>query len=125
LEALGCTRKRKFAPDSSLEGTGFEPSVPRKAPVVVLVSVLVRADFSVSGESSGGDMSPSRNLACVTRYRRFESGFLQRRVFELSVPERELTAIGHAAGHSRTVVRFYAAILAGISQLAPSIHLWK
>src|ERR1700730_16906103 len=26
---LGCTRKRKFAPDSSLEGDGFEPSVPR------------------------------------------------------------------------------------------------
>jgi hypothetical protein len=25
-------------------------------------------------------MSPSRNLGCVTRYRRFESGFLQRRV---------------------------------------------
>ena len=25
-------------------------------------------------------MSPSRNLACVTRYRRFESGFLQRGV---------------------------------------------
>jgi hypothetical protein len=23
-------------------------------------------------------MSPSRNLGCVTRYRRFESGFLQR-----------------------------------------------
>jgi hypothetical protein len=32
-------------------------------------------------------MSPSRNLACVMRYRRFESGFLQRRVREPSVPE--------------------------------------
>jgi hypothetical protein len=68
----------EFADDSPLEETGFEPSVPRKAPAVVLVWVLVRADFSVSGESSEGDMSPSRNLACVTRYRRFESGFLQR-----------------------------------------------
>jgi hypothetical protein len=34
--------------DSLLEGTGFEPSVPRKALGVVVVSVLVRADFSVS-----------------------------------------------------------------------------
>jgi hypothetical protein len=38
-----------FASDSPLEGTGFEPSVPRKAPDVVMVSVLGRADFSVRG----------------------------------------------------------------------------
>src|SRR5215471_8651528 len=44
--------------DSALEGTGFEPSVPRKAPGVVLVSSLGRADFSVRGGSSRGDMSP-------------------------------------------------------------------
>jgi transposase InsO family protein len=75
---MGAASDEEFVPDSPLEGSGFEPSVPRKAPAVVLVSVLVRADFSVSGESSGSDMSPSRNLACVTRYRRFESGFLQR-----------------------------------------------
>ena len=66
--------------DSPLKGTGFEPSVHRKAPGVVLVSVLVRVDFSVSGESSGGDVSPSRNLGYDTRYRRFASRFLQRRV---------------------------------------------
>ena len=47
----------EFAADSPLEGTGFEPSVPRKAPGVVVVSVLVRADFSVSLESSRGEMS--------------------------------------------------------------------
>ena len=41
---------------------------------------LARADFSVSGKSSGGDMSRSRNLDRVTRYEWFESGFLQRRV---------------------------------------------
>jgi hypothetical protein len=35
-------------------------------------------------------MSPSQNLACVTRYRRFESGFLQRGVCKLSVPSRGL-----------------------------------
>src|SRR5437868_7115739 len=80
--------------DSPLEGSGFEPSVPRKAPVVVLVSVLVRADFSVSGESSGGAMSPSRNLACVTRYRRFESGFLQRGV--RCEPDDELPSRGRS-----------------------------
>jgi hypothetical protein len=35
-------------------------------------------------------MSPSRNLACVTRYRRFESGFLQRRVScEPDAPRRQ------------------------------------
>jgi uncharacterized protein (UPF0335 family) len=37
------------SPDSPLEGTGSEPSVPRKAPDVVVVSVLGRADFSVRG----------------------------------------------------------------------------
>jgi hypothetical protein len=52
-----------------------------------MVSVLVRADFSVSGRSSKGDMGRRpRNLGCVTRYRGFESGSLQRRVRKLSVP---------------------------------------
>jgi hypothetical protein len=32
----------RFAPDSPLEGTGFEPSVPRKAPGVPAVSVIRR-----------------------------------------------------------------------------------
>jgi hypothetical protein len=31
--------------DSPLEGTGFEPSVPREAPGILVVSDLVRADF--------------------------------------------------------------------------------
>ena len=35
----------EFAADSALEGTGFEPSVPREAPGILVVSVLVRADF--------------------------------------------------------------------------------
>jgi len=38
-----------FVADSALEGSGFEPSVPRKAPGVVFVSILVRADFCVAG----------------------------------------------------------------------------
>jgi len=33
-------RNRKFA-DSSLEEAGFEPSVPRKTPAVVVISALV------------------------------------------------------------------------------------
>jgi hypothetical protein len=35
----------RFALDSPLEGTGFEPSVPQEAPGILVVSVLVRADF--------------------------------------------------------------------------------
>jgi hypothetical protein len=38
--------------DSSLEGTGFEPSVPREAAGILVISVLVRADFSACTESS-------------------------------------------------------------------------
>ena len=38
-------RNRRFV-DSPLEGTGFEPSVPREAPGILVVSVLVPADFS-------------------------------------------------------------------------------
>ena len=41
-------RDREFA-DSLLEGKGFEPSVPRKAPGGVVVSLVVRADFSGGG----------------------------------------------------------------------------
>jgi hypothetical protein len=44
--------------DSALEGTGFEPSVPREASAL---SAPVRADFSGGGKSSGGNMSRSRN----------------------------------------------------------------
>src|SRR5215831_9259691 len=50
---------RKFA-DSSLEGTGFEPLVPLKAPGVLVVSFVVRVEFSVGAESNGSDMSRPR-----------------------------------------------------------------
>jgi hypothetical protein len=53
---------------------------------LLMVSVLVRADFPSVGESSRRDMSRSRNVGGVARYRRFESGFLQRRVCKPSVP---------------------------------------
>ena len=78
-------RPTGFAVDSPLEGTGFEPSVPRRARGIVVVSVLVRANFSVGRKSSRDEMSPSGNLDRATRYRWFESGFLQRRVNKLSV----------------------------------------
>ena len=39
----------KFAMDSLLEGTGFEPSVPQRAPDIVSVSVLVRRLFRGEG----------------------------------------------------------------------------
>jgi hypothetical protein len=75
LRARGCAQQYspdqpggpRFARDSLLEGTGFEPPVPRKAPGVVVVSVLVRADFSVSLESSRGEMSPSLKTSVVSR----------------------------------------------------------
>jgi hypothetical protein len=56
----------KFAADSSLEEAGFEPSVPRKAPAVVVLSVLVRAEFSDGGASSRGDMGEPRTF-CRSR----------------------------------------------------------
>ena len=42
----------RFVVDSALEGTGFEPSVPREAAGILVISVLVRADFSACRESS-------------------------------------------------------------------------
>jgi hypothetical protein len=39
----------RFAADSPLEGTGFEPSVPRGKGPTLRVSVLFRSDFSVGG----------------------------------------------------------------------------
>jgi len=38
--------------DSPLEGTGFEPSVPREAAGILVISVLVCAHFSACRESS-------------------------------------------------------------------------
>src|SRR6266478_742490 len=48
--------KIRFAQDSPLEGTGFEPSVPRGKGPTLCVSVLFRSDFSVGGEPSRGDI---------------------------------------------------------------------
>ena len=42
----------RFAADSLLERKGFEPSVPREAASILVISVLVRADFSECRESS-------------------------------------------------------------------------
>jgi ParB-like nuclease family protein len=41
--------------DSPVEGTGFEPSVPRGKGPTLRVSVLFRSDFSVGGEPTRGD----------------------------------------------------------------------
>ena len=61
--AVGVTRtsysrrsRSGFVADSLLEGTGFEPSVPRGKGRTLRVSVLFRSDFSVSGEPTGGDI---------------------------------------------------------------------
>jgi hypothetical protein len=46
----------QFAADSPLEGTGFEPSVPRGKGRTLRVSVLFHSDFSVGGEPTSGDI---------------------------------------------------------------------
>src|ERR1700738_91312 len=46
----------RFALDSPLEGTGFEPSVPRGKGPTLRVSVLFHSDFSVGGEPTRGDI---------------------------------------------------------------------
>ena len=42
----------EFAADSPQERKGFEPSVPQEAAGILVISVLVRADFSGCRESS-------------------------------------------------------------------------
>ena len=59
---------------------------------------LARADFSVTGKSSGGDMGRSRNLDLITRYQWFESTSLQRRVCEPSVPQSRSAEPERGAG---------------------------
>jgi hypothetical protein len=41
-----------FAADSALEGKGFEPSVPRKAPGILAASALVRGVFPLAGNQA-------------------------------------------------------------------------
>src|SRR4029077_16269034 len=49
-------RKSGSHPDSPLEGTRFEPSVPRGKGPTLRVSVLFHSDFSVGGEPARGDI---------------------------------------------------------------------
>src|SRR6516162_11578837 len=46
------------------KGTGFEPSVPREAAGILVISVLVRADFSACRESSKWHEPASKTWAC-------------------------------------------------------------
>jgi hypothetical protein len=46
----------RFARDSPLEGTRFEPSVPRGKGPTLRVPVLFRSDFSVGREPTRGDI---------------------------------------------------------------------
>jgi hypothetical protein len=46
---LSAPAPEQFVVDSPLEGTGFEPSVPRGKGPTLRVSVLFHSDFSVSG----------------------------------------------------------------------------
>jgi hypothetical protein len=53
-------QKRKFAVDSLLEGTGFEPPGPAEG--ARRRHRVDFADFPLAGESSRHDMTPSENL---------------------------------------------------------------
>jgi hypothetical protein len=68
-------RAARFVADSPVERDGFEPSVPRKPPDVVFVSINIRADFSVRGIKQRRHEPLSNSWWC-----RFKSGFLQRGV---------------------------------------------
>jgi len=72
-EPMVCTTLRWRKPDSNHRSRCRHPAFS-------WLRFEVRAEFSVGWESSGGGMSRSSNLDLVTRFRRFESRFLQRRV---------------------------------------------
>ena len=57
FEAVNGRRLGEFAPDSPLEGTGFEPSVPRKAPSILAAAALVRAVTANRGDSNAPRMA--------------------------------------------------------------------
>src|SRR5437763_1604682 len=78
-------RDRKFA-DSSLEEAGFEPSVPRGAIQVSRGAHLDSAGFSANRKVGANENRHHDDAVRRPRDRWFESGPLQRRVCELSVP---------------------------------------
>jgi len=78
--------RRWRKPDSNHRSRGRHPAFS-------WLRFEVRAEFSIDWESSGGGMSRSSNLDLVTRYRRFESGFLQRRVCKPSVPRERFGSL--------------------------------
>jgi len=105
-------KRREFAPDSALEGTGFEPSVslPRlssiravRAEIIGRSTDVFRRDREFDVSALQGRLSTSSQSQCstdpgliagtwhrplfLTRDRWFESGSLQRRVCEPPVPQ--------------------------------------
>jgi len=82
--------------DSPLEGTGFEPSVPLLRKVSRLLPKGDAGPISWMGSLSTGRLArrrwsaagPLSRPSLSRRDRWFESGSLQQRVCELSVPER-------------------------------------
>src|SRR5215510_13766170 len=97
--AMFFTDYSMLAPELALEGDGFEPSVPRKTPGVL----VVRADFPVAGKSARGEMRRSQKSCSCRAGPRVRISFPPaKRVFELSVPERrtdrERTTSRNSAG---------------------------
>jgi hypothetical protein len=56
--------KRFRGDGSSAGGTGFEPLVPQKTPGILVLSVVVRVDFSVAEIEPGRDESALKSWSC-------------------------------------------------------------
>jgi len=84
--------RNRWFPDSSLEGTGFEPSVPLANGTAMggpPKSILAISDLTLGGSTDRADVpiGNAQQSLLQQRDRWFESGSLQRGVCELSVPK--------------------------------------
>ena len=76
---------QRFAVDSMLEGTGFEPPVPlqgRQTRGIAARPLLA----TCRGGGMGGCSTASGQTLSQERDQKFESAFLQRRVYDKPVP---------------------------------------
>src|SRR5215510_8566207 len=73
-------RAHEVRPDSLPEEAGFEPSVPRETAKFSRAAHVASARFLANGKLGANDNRDHEDARCLQRDRRFESGFLQRRV---------------------------------------------
>ena len=77
---LGRCRNFKLAPDSALEGAGFELAVPRKTPGVLAGVLSLSLRLFLVAEIGRGGIRRSCDLGRITRDRESEAGSFRRRV---------------------------------------------